>query len=402
MQRLRERVFGLAKAASTTARRSIRAIPEGADAVFHVAGNISLWKKNDAQQNKDNIDGTKNVATAALARKVKRFVHTSSVAVWGAQEKLPYDETCPQRGVDSPINYQRSKHRGELEVRKAIERGLSAVILNPAHIVGRYNMEGWSNRIRLVAKDKLPGIPPGKGSFCDAGAVARAHVAAVNRGRIGENYILGGADATYVELIGTIGELLGKKVGKSAVPLWAISLASIATGIGSFFTGRQAPAVTPEMVNGLKPHGSSTARRPSWSSATRRCRFARCSSRALAWHIEQGLVRDRSPRSLPRVEDHREQDRTGAARTGSDASVQSAARPDRRRVWCPLVATSGNVTGEPVLTEPADAERLLASIADAFLHHQRPILRPADDGVVRVIAGRPRPLRLGRGSIPWS
>jgi hydrogenase maturation protein HypF len=66
----------------------------------------------------------------------------------------------------------------------------------------------------------------------------------------------------------------------------------------------------------------------------------------------------------------------------------------------PLVATSGNLGGEPILTEPADAERLLASVADAFLHHDRPILQPADDGVVRVIAGRPRPLRLGRGSAP--
>jgi hydrogenase maturation protein HypF len=66
----------------------------------------------------------------------------------------------------------------------------------------------------------------------------------------------------------------------------------------------------------------------------------------------------------------------------------------------PLVATSGNVAGEPVLTEPADSERLLASVADAFLHHDRPILRPADDGVVRVIAGLHRPLRLGRGSAP--
>jgi len=66
----------------------------------------------------------------------------------------------------------------------------------------------------------------------------------------------------------------------------------------------------------------------------------------------------------------------------------------------PLVATSGNVGGEPVLTEPEAAEQLLAPIADAFLHHDRPILQPADDGVVRVIAGRPRPLRLGRGSAP--
>ena len=66
----------------------------------------------------------------------------------------------------------------------------------------------------------------------------------------------------------------------------------------------------------------------------------------------------------------------------------------------PLVATSGNVSGEPVLTEPDEAEARLAGVADAFLHHDRPIVRPADDPVCRPVAGRPRPLRLGRGNAP--
>ena len=66
----------------------------------------------------------------------------------------------------------------------------------------------------------------------------------------------------------------------------------------------------------------------------------------------------------------------------------------------PVVATSGNVSGEPVLTDPEQAEARLAQVADAFLHHDRPIVRPADDSVVRVIAGRARPLRLGRGYAP--
>jgi len=66
----------------------------------------------------------------------------------------------------------------------------------------------------------------------------------------------------------------------------------------------------------------------------------------------------------------------------------------------PLVATSGNLSGEPVLTDNTEAQARLAHIADAFLHHDRPIVRPADDPVYRVIAGVPRPLRLGRGSAP--
>lgn len=66
----------------------------------------------------------------------------------------------------------------------------------------------------------------------------------------------------------------------------------------------------------------------------------------------------------------------------------------------PVVATSANISGEPVLTNEADVERRLAGCCDGFLHHDRPIERPADDPVVQVIAGRPRLLRLGRGVAP--
>ncbi len=65
-----------------------------------------------------------------------------------------------------------------------------------------------------------------------------------------------------------------------------------------------------------------------------------------------------------------------------------------------LVATSGNLSGEPVLTEPEDAQARLAEVADGFLHHDRPIARPADDPVVRIVAGVARPIRLGRGNSP--
>ncbi len=66
----------------------------------------------------------------------------------------------------------------------------------------------------------------------------------------------------------------------------------------------------------------------------------------------------------------------------------------------PLVATSANLTGEPVLTDPDAVRARLGGVADAFLHHNREIVRPADDSVVRVIAGKSRPIRLGRGTAP--
>ncbi len=71
-----------------------------------------------------------------------------------------------------------------------------------------------------------------------------------------------------------------------------------------------------------------------------------------------------------------------------------------RRFARPLVATSGNLSGEPVITDLEEAESRLAGVADGFLHHDRPILRPADDSVYRRAAGVPRPLRFGRGTAP--
>jgi hydrogenase maturation protein HypF len=66
----------------------------------------------------------------------------------------------------------------------------------------------------------------------------------------------------------------------------------------------------------------------------------------------------------------------------------------------PIVATSGNVSGEPVITDSGEAQERLAAVADAFLHHNRPIVRPADDPVVRPMAGAARAIRLGRGIAP--
>ena len=66
----------------------------------------------------------------------------------------------------------------------------------------------------------------------------------------------------------------------------------------------------------------------------------------------------------------------------------------------PLIATSANISGEPVFTEAEQVESRLGHIADAFLHHNRPILRPADDSVYRVIADKAQPIRMGRGSAP--
>lgn len=224
----------------------MRVLPKGADAVFHVAGDLNLWSRMNAAQDRVNIEGTRQVAGAALAAGAKRFVHTSTISVYGLQPGR-IDETAEKQGRDSWINYQRSKFLAEEEVRKAIARGLDAVIVNPASILGRYDRTGWARIIRLVHERRLPGVPPGKASFCHAAEVARAHVAAAERGRRGENYLLGGTDASFHELVRVIGEVTGRPVPSRPTPAWLLRAAARIRTLVAAVTGRH-PALTPETV----------------------------------------------------------------------------------------------------------------------------------------------------------
>ena len=172
-----------------------RAMPEDVDAVFHVAGDVSLWSGHKQRQWRTNVEGTRNMVATALAKRSRKFVHTSSTAVYGIPAEQ-FDETSPKLGKDS-FNYQHSKAVAEEEVANGVTQGLDAVFLNPANVIGRYDWGTWSRFIRLAANGQLLRIPPGRACYADVGAVVRAHHAAAEKGRTGHNYILGGSEASY-------------------------------------------------------------------------------------------------------------------------------------------------------------------------------------------------------------
>lgn len=223
-----------------------RAVPAGVDAVFHVAGDTSLWSRRNAAQDRVNIEGTRNVVDAALRAKAGRFVHTSSISAYGLHRGR-ITEASEQHGRTSWINYQRSKHLSEQEVRRGVARGLDAVILNPASVFGPYDTGSWARLIRLIHTGELPGAMPGSLSFCHSREVAQAHVAAAERGSTGENYLLGGTDASFLELVRIIGEVLGCRVPDKAVSPAMLRVVGRAGNWMSYVTGR-APRITPEMV----------------------------------------------------------------------------------------------------------------------------------------------------------
>ncbi|HUO84170.1 MAG TPA: SDR family oxidoreductase [Thermoanaerobaculia bacterium] len=223
-----------------------RAIPPGVDAIFHVAGNTNTWRLGNREQTADNVEGTRNVVRAARAKEARRLVHTSSIAAFGHHHGT-IDETTRSNASQSWVNYCRTKWLAEEEVRHGVAEGLEAVILNPGHIVGPWDRRNWSNLIRAVVRNELPGVPPGRGSWAHVREVARAQISAAERGRVGENYLLGGTDASFLEVIHTIGEITGHRVPRRTTPGFLLKALAHGKDLLSRIS-RKEPDLTPEIA----------------------------------------------------------------------------------------------------------------------------------------------------------
>jgi len=221
------------------------AMPQGVDGVFHVAASTNLWAKNNDQQSRVNLDGTRNLLAVASAKGARRFIHTSSFVSWGFQDSI-INEESPRTGDSDWINYVRTKHLSEQMVLDAAASGsVDAVVLNPGNVLGPGDRHNWSRLFRMVSRGALPGAPPGGGNFCDVREVARAHVQAWHRGTAGQRYLLGGEFASYLEVIALAGELLHAAVPARPTPSWVLAAVARAKSVLAALTGRE-PDMTPE------------------------------------------------------------------------------------------------------------------------------------------------------------
>lgn len=224
------------------------ALGANTDSIFHMAADTSSWKLANAAQTRTNVAGTANLVAAARDAGVRRFVHTSSVAAFGRVEHSALFEALPRLGIESWINYERTKAAAELIVRDAGRSGwFETAILNPSHILGPGDRRGWARLFLMIDRGKLPGAPPGAGAFADVREVARAHVAAWRHPGNGESWLLGGAQATFLDLIGRIAAELGRPAPKRAMPLGLLKAYAKLSELASYVT-RRAPALTPEAV----------------------------------------------------------------------------------------------------------------------------------------------------------
>lgn len=214
----------------------------GCEAVFHAAADTSVWKPQAAAQTATNVGGTITLLRAAEAAGVRAFVHTSSVSAFSHLVHETLNESVPQRGGESWINYERTKHLGEQAVRGS---ALPWIVFNPSHILGPGDRHNWSRLIAMVDREKLPGVPPGSGAFADVREIAAAQVRAWQQQRFGQAYLVGGEHLSFVDFVQRVGTRLGRRTPARATPAWALMAYARVLDGWSRLSGRE-PAVTPE------------------------------------------------------------------------------------------------------------------------------------------------------------
>lgn len=262
----------------------VEAMPNNVDAVFHTAADTSTWVRHNKQQDKINIEGTRNLVEVALQKKAKRFIHTSSIGAYGRVAGVLVEDT-PSEALSGDINYYRSKYLAEQEIHQGIEKGLDAVILNPAQIVGPYDYRYLPLIFESVRNGSMVALPKGTMFCAHVRDYAKAHVAAYEKGTKGENYLLGGEPASFKDIIEIAGELMGVKTPKRYFPERIMKFLALVMEKISLVTNIE-PLLCPEKVALMNDVVNVDS-----SKASRELDFSTCSVREMyqdfyQWHRE--------------------------------------------------------------------------------------------------------------------
>jgi dihydroflavonol-4-reductase len=200
----------------------------GCDAVFHVAALYS-FDAPARELERVNVEGTRNVIAACRASGVPRLVHTSSAATCGPVPGRPATEEDSPPPWELSVPYKRTKLAAERLVFAAAREGLDAVVVNPTTPIGEGDLRPTptGRMIRRVACGRYRAYLDIGLNVVDIRDVARGHVLALERGRTGQRYILGGADLTLQELFAAVCHLAGRPPPKMRVPYAAVRAAAL-------------------------------------------------------------------------------------------------------------------------------------------------------------------------------
>jgi dihydroflavonol-4-reductase len=216
---------------------SLKRAVAGCDVIFHVAADYRLWVRDPEQMYRSNVEGTRAILEAARENRVRRVVYTSSVATMGFQSNGHLaDEDSPVSLANMIGPYKRSKFMAEEIAVEAGRSGMDVVVVNPTTPVGERDIKPTPTG-RIVVdflKKKFPAYVDTGLNLVDVAECARGHVAALERGKSGERYILGGENLTLKQILDKLAVITGLPSPSIKVP----HLVALATGVvDQVFTG---------------------------------------------------------------------------------------------------------------------------------------------------------------------
>jgi len=201
---------------------SLRTAVRGCRHLFHVAADYRLWTADPQDLYRSNVQGTRDLLRLAAEAGVERIVYTSSVATLGRRaDGLPADEATPSRLADMVGHYKRSKYLAEEEVRQlAREEGVPVVIVNPSAPVGPRDVKPTpTGKVILDAMHgRIPMVVDTGLNVVHVDDVAAGHLGALEHGKVGERYVLGGENMTLQALLAEVCRLCERRAPTLCVP----------------------------------------------------------------------------------------------------------------------------------------------------------------------------------------
>lgn len=272
---------------------SLRRLVDGTEVVFHCAARISIENVPHAKIQEINVLGPRNVVTACLDAKVRRLIHFSSIhAIESLPKDQPVDERRP-RTVEHHIPYDRSKALGEGEIRAGIARGLDAVIVNPTGVVGPYDfrLSRMGRVLTQIYHGTLPALVDGGFNWVDVRDVVKSAMAAVEKGRTGENYLLGGNWVHFNDVGRTIYEVTGKRPPRITAPLWLARVGVPFVGAWAKLTGTE-PLYTGPSLHTVENHLVVSSDKARAELGHTSYTFKETVTDTFAWFREAGMLKD--------------------------------------------------------------------------------------------------------------
>jgi len=230
---------------------TLRMAMTGCEWVFHVAALYSYWGHRWEEFRRTNVEGTRKVLEAARLAGVERVVYTSSIAVLGVhRDRTPATEDTPSSLADRIGPYQRSKFLAEEAAREAAAQGVPVVIVNPTSPVGvgDHKPTPTGQIVLDYLRGRMFAYTDTGLNIVDVEDVAAGHLAAAERGRAGERYILGGENLTLKQILDLLSQITGGPSPRRRIP-HAVALAwSFIDVTLARLDPQRTPAATPEKV----------------------------------------------------------------------------------------------------------------------------------------------------------